>query len=471
MVACYRMILEYTLGKKMTHDEVAEFVGYTPGRAAWTIAPLTKMASMGLDIHMIEPFDYRAYDKKGVEYLYEIYTKDKADWHLAHTNILDIKPYIPDFLHTVRWENKSASLQDIDDMLTLGRLVFVTLNSRILAGKHGFVSHAVLVIGREGGNYIVHDPGPEPESNAHISRSLLWEAMGGGGHTSEVTGIKLKSHTGERLDQYVVSKRPRLSRAFAAKLIDQGNVTVNGESKKPGYHIKEDDDIAITYDEAQLDAIPDIDLPILYEDHDCVVVNKPAGVLTHAQGEFNTEGTVSSFFRARAKDGVNGVRAGIVHRLDRATSGVLIGAKTQAALSWLQKQFASRAAKKVYIAVVKGHLKEPEAVINMPIQRNPKAPATFRVGPNGKDASTHYKVLKTNDTESLLELRPQTGRTHQLRVHLSHIGHPIVGDPLYGGGVYGDRLLLHAYRLEITVPDGELKTFTAPLPSEFEERF
>jgi 23S rRNA pseudouridine1911/1915/1917 synthase len=222
------------------------------------------------------------------------------------------------------------------------------------------------------------------------------------------------------------------------------------------------------YDEKILDTVPDIDLPILYEDSDCVVINKPAGVLTHVQGEFSPEATVASFLKNRGKD-ITGERAGIVHRLDRPTSGVIIGAKTLHALQWLQQQFARRDAKKTYIAVVQGHLKEPEAIIDMPIQRNPKAPATHRVGANGKSALTRYKVLQETEKYSLVELKPETGRTHQLRVHLSHIGHPIIGDPLYGKGKYGDRLYLHAASLEITLPDGETHTFTAPLPPEFKE--
>ena len=242
---------------------------------------------------------------------------------------------------------------------------------------------------------------------------------------------------------------------------------------KPGYKIKTGDKVTVDFDEEELDAIPDIQLPVLYEDDDCVVINKPAGILTHATGMLTTEATVASFLRSHLvagpewQAGTN--RAGIVHRLDRATSGVLIGAKTQAALSYLQKQFALRKVKKTYLAIVEGSLKEPEAVIDMPIERNPQAPATFRVGPNGKTAATHYKVLSERGGYSLIELQPQTGRTHQLRVHLAQIGHPIVGDPLYGHGTYGDRLYLHAASLEITLPNRERKVFSAPEPIEFTE--
>jgi RluA family pseudouridine synthase len=187
--------------------------------------------------------------------------------------------------------------------------------------------------------------------------------------------------------------------------------------------------------------------------------------LTHSKGAFNPEPTVASWLGSRLS-GMNGERAGIVHRLDRATSGVMICAKTPEALSWLQKQFSMRKVKKTYVAVVEGDLALPEAIIDMPIERNPKKPQTFRVGSNGKPAVTAYKVLQTSTGRSLIELRPTTGRTHQLRVHLAHIKHPVVGDTFYRG-VNADRLLLHALSLEITLPNRQRKIFTAPLPAEF----
>ncbi|HEU4985334.1 MAG TPA: RluA family pseudouridine synthase, partial [Nitrososphaera sp.] len=253
------------------------------------------------------------------------------------------------------------------------------------------------------------------------------------------------------------------------KLCEEGRVTVGGQINKAGYKLRQGDEVAVDYDEAEFGRVDDIDLPVLYEDDDCVVINKPAGVLTHALGKHGSEASVASFLRDKV-NGLDGDRAGIVHRLDRATSGVIIGAKNQKALSALQKQFSQRKVKKTYIAVVQGHLDPAEAVIDMPIERNPKAPSTFRVGSNGKEARTHYKVLEVGDRYSLLELTPETGRTHQLRVHLAKVGHPIVGDPLYGGAKYGDRLFLHAKSLEITLPTSERKTFAAPLPDEFLEQ-
>lgn len=466
-LAVYRMVLDYFLHRKLSWDELASFTGYTPGVAAWTVKPLTQLAKMGFDIVMLEPFDYRRYLQEGEAYVRSVFPPEKAAWMLQHTNIRSVQKYIPDFLQTVHHENRRAALSDIDRMLSEGRLVFVTLNSKALNGQRGYVDHAVLIIAQTGDEYVVHDPGLPARPERRVPKAALWQAMGGSEHTSEVTGFRLKAAP-MRLDAYVVAHEPRLSRAFAAKLIEEGSVLVNGQPNKPGYKVKASDHVAIEYDRAALDAIPAIDLPVLYEDDDCVVINKPAGVLTHAQGKLSGEATVASFLRNRLQ-GLDGERAGIVHRLDRATSGVIIAAKNQAALSWLQKQFAQREAKKVYAAIVAGKLQQPEAIIDMPIERNPRAPATFRVGANGKSAATHYKVLQETAHHSLLELKPETGRTHQLRVHLAHIGHPIVGDPLYGSGAYGDRLFLHARSLEITLPNGQRKTFATPLPPEFEE--
>lgn len=276
----------------------------------------------------------------------------------------------------------------------------------------------------------------------------------------------------QRLDQKVVELFPELSRAFAAKLIEQGRVTVNGKAEtKPGYKLRAGDTVETDYEPAVETQIPDIELEVLYEDDDCVVINKPVGLLVHSKGAFNPEPTVASWLRSRVKD-IDGNRAGIVHRLDRATSGVMICAKTPEALSWLQKQFAQRRTKKTYYAVIKGELKPPEAIIDMPIERNPKFPATFRVGANGKPSKTLYSTvaLSADGIYSFVELKPETGRTHQLRVHLAHFGHPIVGDELYGGEK-SDRLYLHAAELEITIPHGhERKVFRAPLPAAFREK-
>lgn len=280
----------------------------------------------------------------------------------------------------------------------------------------------------------------------------------------------------ERLDQRVVALMPLLSRSFATKLITDGKVTINDKvATKGGTKLKPEDVVAINYELEEF-VIPEIELPVIYEDDDCVVISKPLGLLTHSKGAFNPEASVATWLHNRIQDKTliqanehqPNARAGIVHRLDRATSGVMIAAKTASALTWLQKQFSQRKAKKTYIAVVSGHLKQSEAVIDMPIERNPKAPATFRVGINGKSAVTYYKVLQESEHLSLLELRPETGRTHQLRVHLAELGHPIVGDTLYKGKP-APRMFLHAHQLEITTPSRERHTFESPVPNEFQE--
>ena len=179
------------------------------------------------------------------------------------------------------------------------------------------------------------------------------------------------------------------------------------------------------------------------------------------------EFSVASFFADKSTYHADTNRPGIVHRLDRATSGILIGAKNDEAGSLLGKQFSTRKVKKTYHAVVDGTPKEPKAVIDLPIERNPKAPSTFRVGPNGKLATTEYEVIKSSSKYSMVSLKPTTGRTHQLRVHMAYLNTPIHGDTIYGK--QADRLYLHAKSLEITLPGGERRIFEAPVPLEFEE--
>jgi 23S rRNA pseudouridine1911/1915/1917 synthase len=272
----------------------------------------------------------------------------------------------------------------------------------------------------------------------------------------------------QRLDQRVVEQIPTLTRSYAVKLIDDGKVSVNGEPvTKAGYKMRLGDTVRIEHDETLFDEIPVIELPVVYEDADCVVIIKPAGLLTHSKGAFNPEATVATWLRGRLRS-MEGERAGIVHRLDRATSGIMICAKTPEAHSWLQKQFSQRRVKKHYVAIINGLMKPEQAVIDMPIERNPKRPQTFRVGINGRSAVTAYSTVDSNDSYSMLCLKPETGRTHQLRVHLTHFKHPIIGDSLYGGQP-AERLYLHAAELELTLPNHERKTFQASLPPEFRD--
>lgn len=472
--AIYRSVITYFLGKEPSWEELAALVGSQPTQPVWTFKALTAMISdYHMSVKMIEPFNYKKFASEGTDYLYDLYDNEEQKLYLSNTNIREAKPQLTKFIAAVRPLCRRATLQDIDEMLDEGRLVFVSVNDQTLNGKEGFSKHALLITSREDDGYIAHDPGLPPVPNRHISRSELWDAMGGDTNTAEVTGFKNRV-AGLRLDQYVIQNQPTLSRSYAVRLIDEGKILVNGKPSKAGFKLRDADQVIINFDEANQPKVPDIELPVLYEDDDCVVIDKPAGVLTHSKGTRNDEGTVASWLRSRInkafvdKTGPHPSvgRAGIVHRLDRATSGVMICAKTPAALANLQKQFHDRLAKKTYTAIVQGKMSIDEAVIDMAIERNPKAPATFRVGANGKSAITRYKVIETSKKYSLLELQPQTGRTHQLRVHLVHQGHPIIGDKLYNGKL-ADRLYLHAHKLEITLPDGELKTFTAPLPQEF----
>jgi len=277
----------------------------------------------------------------------------------------------------------------------------------------------------------------------------------------------IADNAGVRADKFVAAQYPQFTRSALESLFDQKLVTINGLIPKASQKIKPGDKIAV--DESLLKtAPPQIELPIIYEDDDVLVIDKPAGILTHSKGALNLEASVASFIGPKVK-GLEGNRAGIVHRLDRGTSGVIICAKNPEALAKLQKQFSKRKAKKTYLAIVEGQLKPQEAVIDAPIMRNPAHPQTFKVGAQGKVAITHYRVLNTlehgGSVYSEVELKPQTGRTHQLRVHLAYVGHPIVGDHVYGHD--GSGLMLHASSLEITLPSGERKVFNSPLPDRF----
>lgn len=270
---------------------------------------------------------------------------------------------------------------------------------------------------------------------------------------------------GKRTDKLLAEQLPQFPRAALAKLFDKELVWLNDKITKPGVKVREGD--RLKADLSPLDIhIEDIELPIIYEDENVLVIDKPTGVISHARGRYFDEPSVASFIRQ--KTGQKGERSGIVHRLDRATSGVMITAKNQETLSFLQKQFSSRKVQKTYMAVIRGALPTAEGVIDMPIGRNPKVPATFHVTESGKQALTRYTTVRTNGTYSLIELKPETGRTHQLRVHLAELKHPIVGDVLYHGEP-AERLLLHAASLEITLPGGDRAVFTAALPAIFEE--
>ena len=277
------------------------------------------------------------------------------------------------------------------------------------------------------------------------------------------------SPTKVRLDIYLSTKfDTTISRSLWQKYIKAGYVSVNNKvATTPKFEVDETDEIALNLPEKEQ---ADVDLPILYEDDDVIVVNKPSGLLTHAKGGLSDEPTVAEIIRPKTSFATDTDRPGIVHRLDRDTSGLLIIAKKPESAAHLQRQFAERTAKKTYIAITDGKPKLSAAKIDLPIGRNPSAPSTFRIDPNGKPAQTTYHVLAKNDTQSLVELKPTTGRTHQLRVHLAHLNAPILGDRVYGKSS-DCRMMLHAQKLEITLPSGERKVFEAAVPDEFKKFF
>ena len=278
------------------------------------------------------------------------------------------------------------------------------------------------------------------------------------------------SNVGQRVDVYVAARYPSFTRSSLRELFRQKLVSLNGTLTKPAEKIKAGDQIVV--DEQLLKLEPTkIKLPIIYENGEVVVINKPPGILTHSKGALNLEDTVASFIKSKITDPkLTGNRAGIVHRLDRGTSGIMIAAKNSEALNKLQKQFSQRKTKKTYLALVAGIPIPDAAIIDIPIERNPKKPQIFQTGPGGKSAQTYYKVLKSftkaGQPVSLVELRPTTGRTHQLRVHMAAVGHPFVGDELYGS-MPSSRLWLHAQDLELTLPSGERRKFRAKLPEGF----
>ena len=273
-----------------------------------------------------------------------------------------------------------------------------------------------------------------------------------------------------RLDHELVQRYPDLSRSTIQKYIKTGYVSVNGEViTQQKADVTADDEIAMTppLKESHVES----ELPIVYLDDNVIVVNKPAGVLTHSKGVMNLEFTVADFFRRYTTFGLETNRPGVVHRLDRDTSGIIIGARNEETAQLLKKQFADRTTKKEYRAIVDGVLKENKALIDLPIARHPSAPSTHRVDPSGKPAQTVYEVLASDDEVSLLKLTPRTGRTHQLRVHMQYVNAPILGDRIYGTIKKAERLFLHAHGLEITIPDAKRMTFTAPIPTDFETYF
>ncbi len=269
----------------------------------------------------------------------------------------------------------------------------------------------------------------------------------------------------ERLDTFVAQNcEGRFSRASVAKLITQGRVSLNGDvARSKAVKVVSGDVVEVDYD----DPVASEDLKILFENDDEIVVSKPAGMLSHAKGPISGEVSVADWLQPRTTD-LDANRSGIVHRLDRATSGVMILAKNPKSKSWLMKQFSDRNVHKKYLAIIEGVPEQKRFKIDMPIGRNPKKLTTFYVTESGREAQTEVEVISTNGKDSLVLLSPKTGRTHQLRVHMWANGWPILGDPFYNEEFKdGEDLMLHALSLNIQTSDKVWNEFRAPLPSYF----
>ena len=289
--------------------------------------------------------------------------------------------------------------------------------------------------------------------------------------------IVVNKDIGSRLDSYIASNIDGITRATVQRLLDEDNILVNSKKAKNSYKVRQGDIIEINIPEVKETSIEPQDIPIevVYEDNDIIVVNKPKGLVVHpANG--NPDGTLVNAVLNICKDSLSGIggekRPGIVHRLDKDTSGLLIVAKNDQAHLNMSEQIKDRKVTKKYIALVKGIINEDEATISMPIARSKKDRKKMAVDKDGKEAVTHFKVLKRyNNKYTLLEIKIDTGRTHQIRVHMSQIGHPVVGDEVYSNGknefgVKGQ--MLHAKSLDFCHPiTGKKIHLEADLPEYF----
>jgi len=278
-----------------------------------------------------------------------------------------------------------------------------------------------------------------------------------------------------RLDKYVSEKCPELSRTQAQKLIADGYIMVNNHVAKAGLRLKLGDKVNIIIPPAPPNRLLPEALPlkIIYEDKDLLVIDKPAGLTTHPAPGHYSHTLVNAIlaYLPSLPDTGDLLRPGIVHRLDKDTSGAMVIAKNSVAQQSLISQFKAHSVEKAYLVLVKGHLTPANGVIEAPIGRDPHNRKRMAVVAEGREARTHYKVVKYIGNYTLLEVRPETGRTHQIRVHLSAIGYPVVGDTTYGAkSPYLSRQFIHASRLGFKLPStGEYVEFTSDLPPDLEQ--
>lgn len=291
---------------------------------------------------------------------------------------------------------------------------------------------------------------------------------------------------GKRLDAFL-AENTDLSRSAAAKLIESGAVTVNGKKTEKKYLIKEGDEAEVILPEVEeYEAVPEnIPLNVIFEDSDIIVINKPSGMVVHpAPGNYT--GTLVNALLYHCKDSLSGIggvmRPGIVHRIDKDTSGLLVVAKNDASHRALSEELGYHGIEREYHALVRGGFKEEAGTVDLPIGRHPvdrKKMAVIKSGEGAREAVTHYEVLRSYGQISYLKLKLETGRTHQIRVHMSYLGHALLGDEVYSStkipfekqhAPLFDGQILHAKRLSLTHPrTGERMTFECELPDNFKK--
>lgn len=282
----------------------------------------------------------------------------------------------------------------------------------------------------------------------------------------------------QRLDAFLANTELEISRSMAQKLIKNNQVFVNGKNEKESYKVKKDDVIIVKIEEPKESSLKEQEIPldIIYEDDDIIVVNKEKGMVVHP-GNGNPDGTLVNAILHHCKGSLSGiggeVRPGIVHRIDKDTSGLLIVAKNDKAHIAMAEEIKNHEVTKIYTTLVRGVISENQATINMPIGRSPKERTKMSVVKDGKEAITHFEVLKRYSKYTLLKVKIDTGRTHQIRVHLAQIGYPVIGDEVYSNGknefgVHGQ--MLHSTILEFKHPvTGKEMHLEAPLPKYFSD--
>jgi len=296
------------------------------------------------------------------------------------------------------------------------------------------------------------------------------------------------SQAKKRLDKFILKQKPEYSRAYIKEQIKLGNILIGGKKVKPSYGLRQGDAVALAPGftlptTTKIQPNPEIKLNIIYEDDNVIVINKPAGLAVHPRQDKNglpllseinstlVSGLLAHYPLLAPVGDDSTIRPGIVHRLDKDTSGLMIVAKNQKSFAWLKKQFKERKVFKKYLALVNGELKNDSGTIEAPLGRSKNDPTKQKIDATGKPAITEYEVKRRFKNFTLLETSPKTGRLHQIRVHLAHLSHPVAGDKKYGpknrpcsAGL--KRQFLHAQELKIILPEGNKKTFSAPLPMD-----